>query len=85
MRAILTLALLLSATSAFARDCSLLSSGQLYAAIVKESRDASGADQKCVCPGDRVGGKRCTERHAKNIKCLASDVSSNDVVVYCSK
>jgi hypothetical protein len=85
MRTILALGVLLSGTTAYARDCSLLTNIQLYTAIVKESRQAFGAAHKCMCPGDRIDGRRCMERHGKNIKCLTSDVSSNDVVVYCSK
>jgi hypothetical protein len=76
---------LLASTSAYATDCSILSSKEMYAAIVHQSRQRAGADHTCICPGDRVAGKRCTTRTTKGVKCMVSDVTSNDVVVYCSK
>ena len=85
MRTIILAFSLLASSSAYARDCAQLSTTELNSAIVQESRKAAGADRKCVCPGDRVGSKRCTARTIKGVKCMASDVTSNDVVVYCSK
>ena len=85
MRTIILAASLLASTTAYGRDCSLLSSAELYASIVQESRKAAGAATSCVCPGDRVGSKRCTSRTVKGVRCMVSDVTSSDVVAYCSK
>lgn len=85
MRVIILAVSLLATNSAYASDCSVLSNAQMYAAIVHQSRDLAGADHTCICPGDRVGGKRCMTRTTKGVKCMVSDVTSNDVVAYCNK
>jgi hypothetical protein len=67
MRIIILAMGLLSATSSNAADCSLLTSKEMYAAIVHQSRDQAGAEHTCMCPGDRVDGKRCTTRTTKDV------------------
>lgn len=81
----------LSATSAYARDCTKLSELQIRAVIVQESRAAYyRTGHPCACPEDRArNGSACGHRSAysqpggASPKCYPSDVTGAELRAYC--